>query len=484
MKRSILIIISVIAFFSCSNHHEALIAYQKRYANLQHNNRALDTTSIANNLSLALQIPTRSLVGEHSRDGEYFLKFHDFLQETYPLIHKYSEKTIINKYSLVLKFKGSDTTLLPGAYIAHMDVVPASDEESWAHPPFSGVIDSGYVYGRGAQDMKSTIVALMGAMETLLSEGFTPQRDIYFCFGHDEEVPTQDGAAHIANWLDEQGIKLDFLIDEGGTILDGSNVSNIPHRFALIGICEKGYVDIKLTVRRDGGHGSLPIAPTAVSILSKAFIEIEQHPMDPVLTPALRLTLESIAPYLPSKYRRMANNPDVYFPVAKNILKHIPLANALISTTFTPTMLNASSLQNVIPYKVTGSINTRIIHGYTCEDVKRHIQKVVGKRVEVSFTGGTDPTPMSDVNSINYDRFTKTIVTSFPEVVPIPYMFIANTDSRYYRHVCDNIFLFTPFELKPTDQKRLHGVNERCSIKGLAAATQFFIHCIESMSKK
>ncbi len=444
--------------------------------------RKLDVPELAKKLSKALQIPTRSMIGEWKSIDQPFLDYHRYLEENFPTIHQIAEKTIINNYSLVYKFKGKNAALMPGAYAAHIDVVPAPSPERWSFEPFSGTIHDGYIYGRGAQDMKSTMIAMMEGMETLLNEGYQPERDIYFCFGHDEEPPTTEGALKIAEWFKKQQIRLEFLVDEGGTILDG-NIAKIKHVFALIGICEKGYVDMKVTVKKEGGHGSLPVRPTAVTLLSKAVQKIERNPMKSRITPALKLTMQEAAPYLPYKYKILAANHDILLPITKSILKKVPLTNTLISTTFMPTMLNASDTENIIPHEATASINVRILPGSTREDVKSYMQKLVGKSAQISYTMGTDPTPISDINSASYSKLTESIVAVFPNTVSIPYMFIANTDSRYYYDIADNIYLFTPFTLTPDDQKRIHGVDERCSIQNLEKATHFFIKSFETMGK-
>ena len=147
--------------------------------------RDFDAETVANHLSEAVQIPTVSMIGEYEGVDKPFFDYHKFLEKTYPLIHKSAEKTIVNGYSLVYLFKGKDRTLKPGAFLAHQDVVPAP-AEGWEVDPFSGEIKDGFIWGRGTQDMKGTQIALLEGMEKLLSEGFVPDRDIYFFFGHDD----------------------------------------------------------------------------------------------------------------------------------------------------------------------------------------------------------------------------------------------------------------------------------------------------------
>ena len=185
--------------------------------------RDFDKDLIAKHLSEAVQIPTVSMVGEFEGQDKPFHDYHAWLEKTYPLIHKTAEKTVINNYSLVYRFKGKNPTLAPGAFLAHQDVVPAP-KEGWDYEPFGGTIDGGFIWGRGTQDMKGTMISILEATEKLLSEGWQPERDVYFCFGHDEEAWTEEGAAHICAWFKQQNIKFEYIIDEGGTIIDGNMI--------------------------------------------------------------------------------------------------------------------------------------------------------------------------------------------------------------------------------------------------------------------
>ena len=124
--------------------------------------REFDKDLIARHLSEAVQIPTVSMVGEFEGVDQPFYDYHAWLEKTYPLVHKTAQKTVINNYSLVYRFKGKDSSLLPGAFLAHQDVVPAP-REGWDYEPFGGTIDDGFIWGRGTQDMKGTMISLLEA---------------------------------------------------------------------------------------------------------------------------------------------------------------------------------------------------------------------------------------------------------------------------------------------------------------------------------
>lgn len=456
---------------------------QKVECSIQTISYDIDTARIVGNLSKAVQIRTCSMIGDFIDNGQAFLDFHLFLQKSYPRIHQYAERYIINQYSLIYHFKGTKNNLSPCVWLAHQDVVPENFPEKWTFDPWAGTIRDGYVYGRGTLDMKSTLISLMEAMEFLLEKGFKPERDIYFCFGHDEEPPTTNGAKEIAKWFQKKNIIPAFIIDEGGVVLDG-HLFGLEHTFALIATSEKGYVDIKVTVSNNGGHGSLPSYPTTIGQLSEVLQKIEQNPMKSRFTPALQQTIKEASPYLPKKYKWLAKNAKNLFPLVVGKLRKIPLVNALISTTATPTMLSASSTANTTPKEATAIINTRIIPGYTRNDVQEHMQKIAKDKAKVEFEGGTEPTIMASIETEYYQRLKNCISSIFPDSKAIPYMFIANTDSRYYQDICPNIYRFTPLMLTPSDQNLFHGIDERCSIQNLVKATNFFIQGFLTMTKE
>lgn len=444
--------------------------------------RDFDKDLIAKHLSEAVQIPTVSMVGEFEGQDKPFHDYHAWLEKTYPLIHKTAEKTVINNYSLVYRFKGKNPTLAPGAFLAHQDVVPAP-KEGWDYEPFGGTIDGGFIWGRGTQDMKGTMISILEATEKLLSEGWQPERDVYFCFGHDEEAWTEEGAAHICAWFKQQNVKFEYIIDEGGTIIDG-NMIGVDKLFGLIATCEKGNLNMTLTVEKSGGHASNPSKPSAAALLGKALIKLDKHPMPSKWTPATKQTFKLLAPHMKFPIRMVLVNRDILSPLLKFVFKKIPLTNSLISTTFAQTMLHGSDAENVIPPKVTANINTRIITGVSSDEVIAYTQKLLGKDVKVERHGkGTEATAVSPIDVKPWHDLNVAIKQIFPTMVTAPYMFIANSDSRYYGDVCDNIYRFTPFLMTLDDQKRIHAINERVSIDAMEKATQFFAQCLEIMNK-
>ena len=209
----------------------------------------IDKAAAVQHLREAIRIPTVSMTEDYVDNIQPFIDYRDWLEKTYPLLNAAAEREIIAGYSIIYHLKGTDPSLKGGCYLSHIDVVPAP-KDGWEYDPFEGVLtDDGYIYGRGAQDMKSHMIALLEAVEYHLAHGKKFARDLYLCFGHDEEPGNSTvGASSIVKHLKDKGVEMEFVIDEGGTVLDGK-LLGIPHTVALIGACEKGNGDLELVVK-------------------------------------------------------------------------------------------------------------------------------------------------------------------------------------------------------------------------------------------
>lgn len=235
-----------------------------RFASKQPQNEPIQLVSvdegrIAQHLAKALRFQTVSYQEAGHGTSEAFLALHQYLEETFPKTHATLTKELVGERSLLYTWKGRDATLKPALLMAHQDVVPVEPETlaDWEQPPFEGRIAGGYIWGRGALDDKSTLLGVMEAVEIHVSQGFQPQRTVYLAFGDDEEVGGGAGAAKIADLLRERHVELEYVLDEGLAIADGI-VPDIRTPVALIGIAEKGFVSLELSVEVESGHSSTP----------------------------------------------------------------------------------------------------------------------------------------------------------------------------------------------------------------------------------
>lgn len=429
-------------------------------------------------LSKAVTYKTITLI-DNKGDGTIFLDFQKFLEASFPKVMLGSEKLNINEYSVIYKYKGTNDNLLPIAILAHQDVVPA-DEQGWDVPPFSGKIKDNYVYGRGSQDMKSQLIACLEGLEILIEQGKKIERTIYFCFGHDEERKGIYGSKIIVEKFLAEGQRFEFVIDEGGSIIDG-NIMKVDKNIALIGTCEKGYVDLHLEIKKESGHASTPTRRTAVGILSKSIYKIEKNKMRTHWSKPVLDMFDALAPHMNIPMKFVAVNKDLLSFLVRPVLDLIsPFTSCLVRTTFAPTQLLGSDTPNSLPSKATASINCRILTGDTIEDVVKHVKKHA-KDVEITvLEGATNPSPVSPSSGLQYEAISKSIQEVFPNVVVAPYIFIATSDSKYYHQVSDHVYRFTPFLKEVDDANRIHGVNERQDIDMLIKGVEFFYKVYEN----
>jgi carboxypeptidase PM20D1 len=242
----------------------------------------VDGDAFLDHLGAAVRIDTTSHDDRSKTDTDRLLAFHRFLEDTFPLVHENCTREVVSDYSLLFTWEGTDSDIGPIVLMAHMDVVPveAGTESDWTEPPFSGVDAHDHLWGRGALDDKGPLIATIEAVEHLMRSGFKPTRTILMAFGHDEEVGGSQGASVVAATLRERGIAPWFVIDEGGFVVDELPLLSA-EPVALIKVAEKGYANVTLTARGEGGHSSMPPESTAVGAIGRAIHQIERNPMPP-----------------------------------------------------------------------------------------------------------------------------------------------------------------------------------------------------------
>jgi carboxypeptidase PM20D1 len=433
------------------------------------------------NLSRALTFPTISYEIDLPIDTLAFLEFHQFLTEAYPLIHSFLKKELFSEFSLLYTWEGKNPQLKPIILMAHMDVVPDGETDAWVKPPFSGVNDGTFIWGRGAIDDKGLMIATLEAIEKLLGENFVPDRTIYLAFGHDEEI-LGNGAREIANALRERGVEAEFILDEGLSITKGI-VPMIDISVASIGISEKGYLSVLLTVEMDGGHSSYPEKETTITVLNKALHNIINKQMKTGITGPVKEFLRYTGPEMPFLPRAIFANQWLFKRIILKIYEGSNAGNASIRTTTAPTIIKAGVKDNIIPTKAEAVVNFRIIPGETSDDVLKHLERVISdNRVKISILDDVEePSPVSPVNSAGFEIIHKTIKQVFPEVMVNPMLALGATDSRHYAVVSTNIYKFIPVLLTREDLTRIHGLNERISIEDFRKAIGFYYQLIKNL---
>ncbi|MDO6694334.1 M20 family peptidase [Aliiglaciecola sp. 3_MG-2023] len=443
----------------------------------------LDKDAVVSRLAKGIQFKTISYDDPKQFDDKPFIDLRRHIQQSYPLVHQIAQQKTFSEHSLLYYFPGTDKTLKPALFMGHMDVVPVDDAtlDKWQQPPFSGAVVNDVIWGRGTLDDKVTVFALLESMELLLQQNKSFKRGIYLAFGHDEEIGGYQGAAKIAEYLQDQGIEFEFVLDEGGAITQGI-IPKVEQPVAIIGIAEKGIVNLKLTVDSQGGHSSQPPEHSALGILSEAIVNIENNQFDTDLTFS-KMTFDAIATYAPMSNRLPMANLWLFEPVVSNVMLDTPSSAASIRTTIAATMASGSSKSNILPSQASAVINFRILPGDTIETVKQHVINAIDdERVVVSDFMGTEPSAVSPTDSFAYKLIEKHIRQQNNEVLVAPYLLVGATDSRYYNALSDNIYRFMMIRLDPDGLTRFHGINEQLQVTDYLSAIRFFHAVLQETS--
>lgn len=440
------------------------------------------------NLSKAISIPTVSYPEKEKVDFAQFEKFHKFLEEAYPLIHKNLTKEVVLEASLIYRWEGSRSDLDPIALLAHQDVVPVSagTEGDWTNPPFSGVNDGEFIWGRGALDMKNHLIAVMEAVETLLEEGFKPERDVYLLFGQDEEVVASGngGAKNIMDTLKNRGIHLDSVIDEGGAIIP-LNVKGVIENKDLIGvgIAEKGYTDIEITVNAKGGHSSQPPVHSALGELAQVIRDLEGNQFKAELMPFVSDLFSNLGRSCTYPVRLVTCNLPYMKPLLRYGMTKIPFTACLVRTTTAVTMAQGSPAANVLPQKASVVVNFRQMPGTTVEDVIAHIRKVCrNKDIEIRVLKAKEASSFSPTESRTFKIIEELCVQENKNAIVAPYLVMGGTDACYYEPVCENIFRYSPYKVSVELLRCTHATNERIPVSAIEPAVAFFKRYVKKAS--
>ncbi len=443
----------------------------------------VNAEAMAARLAESLRIPTISHDDRSNFDAEAFLAFHQLLEERFPQVHEAATRQLINQYSLVYKIEGQRADLKPALFMGHMDVVPVdpATADDWTFPPFSGEIADGVIWGRGAMDDKLTVLALMEAMEMLLAAGETPARTVYFAFGHDEEVGGKEGAGEAARYFRDQGVSFEFVLDEGGAVTEGM-VPGVAAPVAMIGIAEKGYVNLHLDVDAPGGHSSQPPRHTAAGILAAAIVKVEDHPFPADLS-AMAPNFAYLGHYFPLPTRVALANTWLLSPLVEQTLLASRTSAASIRTTTAVTMLEGSSKSNILPTRASAVVNFRILPGDSVASVKQHIESAIDdERVSVTVHMANEPSPVSSTESFGFKLLERTIRASDSEVLVTPYLVQGGTDAKHFVELSDSVYRFMMFRANPTSMKRVHGVDEQISVEHYVEAVRFYHALLSSLA--
>ena len=442
----------------------------------------IDGEAAINNLAASIRFKTISHQDKEKFSPQEFEGFIKWAADTYPEFHSAMQLEML-EYTLLFKWEGSDNSLAPILLTAHYDVVPVipGTESIWEEEPFAGVISNNRIWGRGALDDKSGVVGMMEAATYLIQNNFQPTRTVYFSFGHDEEIGG-GGAAQVTEKLKQEGVQLQWSLDEGSFVNRGF-FPGVDKLVAPINVAEKGIMNLLIVAKAKGGHSSTPPKKTAVTILADALIKLENEPLPGSLEGLSAVMFDEVSKHMPFGYRFLFANRWLFGGLLDSQMSSTPVINAMIRTTTAPTMLSGSIKSNVLPIEATALINFRLHPRDSIESVTEHVRRVVGSdQVEVRTLGGMEASGVSSWESPGYEIISSSLSKVYGEVVSVPGIMIAASDTRHYSKVADNSFRFNPFSIVPEDMTGFHGTNESIAVDSFIAGIKTYVDIINEGS--
>jgi acetylornithine deacetylase/succinyl-diaminopimelate desuccinylase-like protein len=353
--------------------------------------------------------------------------------------------------SVVARITGQDQARPALLIHGHLDVVPANAAD-WQVGPFSGEVDDGCVWGRGAVDMKDMDAMMLAVVRQRLREGRPPARDVVLVFPADEEA----GGTFGARWLTETHPDLFEGVTEAIGEVGGFSLTLGRQRLYLLQTAEKGLAWMRLTARGTAGHGSMIQPDNAVTELAEAVGRLGRHEWPVRMVPSVRAFLEGAAQALGVEFS--PNDPELSLGKIGAISRII---GATLRNTTNPSVLKAGYKVNVVPQTATAEVDGRFLPGYE-EEFFAELDRVLGPGITREFIHSDIAVETTPEGAL-YDAMTSALVAEDPEARVIPYCLSAGTDAKSFSRLGIRCFGFTPLRLPPEldFSGMFHGIDER-----------------------
>ncbi len=445
---------------------------------IPHDELDVDEALVTDHLAQMVQIKTVSNRNKELVDQSQFENFRELLKTLYPKVTKHCPRERIGETGILYYWKGKSNDE-PTVLMAHYDVVPV-EESGWEKPPFSGILDDNKVlWGRGTLDTKGTLCGIMEASEKLITQGFIPENDIYLSFSGDEEIMGPSAPA-IVETLEKRGVKPGLVLDEGGAIVDNI-FPGVKEKCAVVGIAEKGQMDVEFSIKSQGGHSSAPPVKKPVESLARGIAKVDKHPFEARLTPGSIAMFDVLGRYSTFGIKLIFANLWCFLPVLNLMCKKTGgELNALMRTTTTFTMMEGSKSANIIPPTANVTANLRLLPGDTMVSSINYMTNLINDdEIKIRKIQGSDPSPSANVKSPQWNLVKMAIQENWSNVIVSPYLMVACSDSRHFCKICDNVLRFSAMELSKEERGLIHAHNERIPSEKIAQAVKFFTRVIK-----
>lgn len=402
---------------------------------------------------------------EGEREAAEFVASHLFAAGLAPRILERSPR----RSNVVARVAGADPGLPPLLVHAHLDVVPA-DPAEWTVPPFAGEIRDGFVWGRGAVDMKDMCAMLLSVLHRWAEAGRVPRRDIVLAFVADEE----DNGEWGAHWLIDahrglfDGVAA-AIGESGGYPVRASSAAGEPVRLYPVATAERGTAHLRLTATGRAGHGSRRNDDNAVRTLLAAVHRLAEHRWPVVLTPTVRAFFERAGAAL--GFEVDLSSDEAVDATLRRFGPAAKIAENTVRNSTTPTVLDAGYKVNVIPGVAQAQVDTRVLPG-TAEPMLAEVDRLLGPAVSREFLANQPPV-QAPVDSPWFAAMAAAIEAEDPDGVVVPFCMGGGTDAKAFATLGIDCYGFAPLWLPENFDHGLmaHGVDERVPVAGLRFGT-------------
>ena len=428
-------------------------------------------------LQQLVQCRTVSHVDPQEEEEGEFEKLISLLPRLYPKVFESCSFQRLPDRGILIRWQGKSDSA-PSVMMAHYDVVPA-DESQWEVPPFAGIIRDEVLWGRGTLDTKATLNGILCAAEHLISGGYQPDNDIYFAFSGGEEI-NGNGAKNIVDYFIEHGIQPALVLDEGGAVVE--NVfPGVKAPCGLIGIAEKGMMNVEYSVKSGGGHASAPPVHTPIRTLSEACLNIIRHPFPMKINRPAAELFDTLGRHSGFLYKLIFANLWCFRPALDLICRMSGgEINALVRTTTAFTQMEGSNARNVLPTQARMISNMRLNPGDTVKTAESYLKKTLGDdRVELHILESFEPSPVSETDCDAYRTVAAAVAQTWPGCIVSPYLMVQCSDARHYGRLSNHVYRFCAMELSTQERKTIHGNNERIRLVSITKAVEFYIRLMK-----
>ena len=436
-------------------------------------NYDFDREAAVEALAKLVRCKTISYNDKSLEDDREFEKLIDMLPELYPDVFRACSFRQLPDRALLLRWPGKNSGD-PTVLMAHYDVVPVN-EENWEKPPFAAVLEDGVLWGRGTLDTKVTFNGIFSAADYLIGQGFRPENDIFFAFSGGEEVNGK-GAPNIVQYFVDHNIQPALVVDEGGAVVE--NVfPGVTRPCGVIGIAEKGMMNVRYRTVSNGGHASAPKPHTPVGVLAAACKKVEDHPFKAHIEGPAAQMFDTLGRYSTPLYRMIFANLWCFGWVIDLLGKKSGgEINALIRTTSAFTQMEGSSARNVIPPEAKMIANMRLNPADSVASALDYLKKTVNDdNVEITVLESFEPSPVSETGCPAWDKVAYAVANTWKGCVVTPYLMVQCSDSRHYGRLSNHVYRFSAMDMTAEERASIHGNNERIRVESIGKAVEFYI---------